>query len=232
MSSFKVPVNFNIFHPYTLQEWVDLDEGGYSGKGNQRFAKVSSEYLDDLEKSRNEANTVKQTGWALKTFIEWAVSENIDVNLATVGKMELADLLRRFYGAVRTAKGELYGISSYMGIRAGLNRHLNEPPISRSFCLMKDVEFTAANNVFAGVVKKLRKEGLDQTTHHPAITPGDIAKLRASSAMSPATPRGLQNKVWFDIQLHFGRRGKEGNRDLKPDSFVIKTDENGTRLVF
>ena len=37
------------------------------------------------------------------------------------------------------------------------------------------------------------------------------------------------NKVWYDIKLHFGCRGKEGNQDLKPDSFILKRDENGAK---
>ena len=37
------------------------------------------------------------------------------------------------------------------------------------------------------------------------------------------------NKVWYDIKLHFGCRGKEGNQDLKPDSFILKRDKNGAK---
>ncbi len=45
--------------------------------------------------------------------------------------------------------------------------------------------------------------------------------------MNPNTPRGLVNKVWFDIQLHFGRRGKEGLRKPTPQSSEIKQDSTG-----
>ncbi|KAJ4923079.1 hypothetical protein JOQ06_027815, partial [Pogonophryne albipinna] len=37
--------------------------------------------------------------------------------------------------------------------------------------------------------------------------------------------------VWFDTQLHFGRRGKEGLRKLTPQSFVVKRDSAGTKYV-
>ncbi|CAB1312997.1 unnamed protein product [Coregonus sp. 'balchen'] len=52
-----------------------------------------------------------------------------------------------------------------------------------------------------------------------------MAQLQNSQALNPGTSRGLVQKVWFD-QLHLGRGGKEGNRQLKPNSFLVKTDEN------
>ena len=121
----------------------------------------------------------------------------------------------------------MYGISSYAGLRAGLNRHLNEPPLSRNINIMLDTEFAAANNVFKGVLKQIRRAGRDKTTHHPPISNEDLLILKTSTALQPSNPKSLLQKVWFDIQLHFGRRGCEGNRQLKPDSFTLARDENG-----
>ncbi|CAB1324748.1 unnamed protein product [Coregonus sp. 'balchen'] len=53
-----------------------------------------------------------------------------------------------------------------------------------------------------------------------------MAQLQYSQALNPGTPRGLVQKVWFYLQLHLGRRGKEGNRQLKSNSFLVKTDKN------
>ena len=41
----------------------------------------------------------------------------------------------------------------------------------------------------------------------------------------------VQNKVFFDIMTHFGRRGREGLQFLKPTSFKIATDSDGRRYV-
>ncbi|KAF3859119.1 hypothetical protein F7725_021518 [Dissostichus mawsoni] len=147
----------------------------------------------------------------------------------TSTKQQLNNILRDFYATVRNGKGELYGLSSYIGLRAGLNRHINDPPLSLSWSVLKDTEFTTCNNVFIGVVKMLRKKGLDTSVHHSSITEDDFKAIK--QVLDPKTPEGLVNKVWFDVQLHFGRRGNEGNRQLKPSSFTTKTDENGLKYA-
>ncbi|CAB1323929.1 unnamed protein product [Coregonus sp. 'balchen'] len=96
---------------------------------------------------------------------------------------------------------------------------------------MKDTEFTTSNHVFLGNIKQLRRQRKYITNSHPPITNEDMAQLQNSQALNPGTPRGLVQKVWFHLQLHLGQRGKEGNRQLKPNSFLVKTDENGLRYA-
>ncbi|KAI9516450.1 hypothetical protein NQZ68_015951, partial [Dissostichus eleginoides] len=93
------------------------------------------------------------------------------IDFQTSTKQQLNNMLRDCYATVRNGigtftvrngKGELYGLSSYIGLRAGLNRHINDPPLSLSWSLLKDTEFTTCNNVFTGVVKMWRNKGLDQ----------------------------------------------------------------------
>ena len=47
----------------------------------------------------------------------------------------------------------------------------------------------------------LKRSGLENIEHHPAIDEGDRHKLYSSIHMSPNTPEGLLNKVQFDICL-------------------------------
>ncbi|XP_043081885.1 zinc finger MYM-type protein 2 isoform X3 [Puntigrus tetrazona] len=204
-------------------------EGGESSLTAQisRCANVSSADLDELEHNRNESSTVKQTVWAVNCFKAWLREKQLTIDFKTVEKSELNPVLREFYGSIRTSKGELYGISSYVGLRAGLNRFINEPPLNRVWNLMQDTEFRAANNVFKGVVKQIRRSGRDITAHYPPISPEDQHLLKHSPALDPGNPKGLLNKVWYDIQLHFGLRGKEGNRHLQPDAFALNRDQNG-----
>lgn len=116
-------------------------------------------------------------------------------------------------------------MSSFLALRSGLNRHLDNVNI------LSDPAFKAANDVFTSVLKKYRKAGKDVSDRHPAISQADLRTIRNSAYLSPNTAAGLVRKVWFDIQLNLARRGREGNRDLKPDSFNIKKDENGLEYV-
>ena len=116
-----------------------------------------------------------------------------------------------------------------INIRSGINRYLQCE--QRVIDLSNDPEFMTANQVFAGVMKKMRKEGLDVTKHKDPIAPEDICKLYASETLSVKNPESLQNKVFFEVNLHFARRGREGLRDLRKDSFLLKTDAAGAEYV-
>ena len=76
-------------------------------------------------------------------------------------------------------------------------------------------------------MKKNKSDGLDVSKNHPCIDQHDVQKMYSSGTLSNSSPDSLLNKVFFEIQLHFGRRGKEGLRELKKTSFIITKDANG-----
>ena len=96
---------------------------------------------------------------------------------------------------------------------------------------MKDKVFQGANQVIAGVMKQMRRDGLDTTKHKDAIPEEDMRKLYDSRTLSNDNATSLLHKVFFELCLHFGRRGREGLRDLKKGSFDIKKDASGKRYV-
>ena len=73
-------------------------------------------------------------------------------------KMDANDMSFEMFSDL--TKGELCSIISYLGLRTGLNRYINEPLVSRN--LMQDTEFISADKIF---------KGKDKTTHHPPISP-------------------------------------------------------------
>ena len=92
--------------------------------------------------------------------------------------------------------------------------------------------FKTSNAVFKEILKRYRKSGKDTSFHHPRIPELDFQIIRCSSALSPDEPleRHLR-KVWFDIQLCFARRGREGSRELTMTSFIIQRDEDGVEYI-
>ena len=80
-------------------------------------------------------------------------------------KTELCQELRALYAGLRTKKGQYYSKSAYINIRSGLNRYLTSPPNSFEINLMRDREFMHANQVFSGVLRKLKEDGHDTTKH-------------------------------------------------------------------
>uniref|UniRef100_A0A674BDJ3 Uncharacterized protein n=1 Tax=Salmo trutta TaxID=8032 RepID=A0A674BDJ3_SALTR len=134
-------------------------------------------------------NTVKQTKWERTCFTDWCAGKGIHCEVWNATKAVLNFILRDFYGSVRNVNGDEYGISNYAGLRSGLNQHINDPPLSLAWSIQKDTEFTTSNNVFVFVIK--------------------------NAALDTETPEGLVNKVWLDVQINFGRKGKEGNSLLK-----------------
>lgn len=144
-------------------------------------------------------------------------------------KAELGKMLEKFYAEVRQEGGKKYGTHSMISLRSCLNRHLTHPPYNIKIDLTKDEEFLHANHVFDGYLKDNKSSGNDTTKHKSAITDGDWHKLQNSTFLSPDAPSTLQNKVLIDIITHFGRRGREGLRDMKKSTFLLCTDDAGRK---
>ncbi|CAC5400451.1 KCTD1_15 [Mytilus coruscus] len=85
--------------------------------------------------------------------------------------------------------------------------------------------------MFVAMIKKVQREGMDRTKHRPSISEGDLHKLLSSDALSTHNPRTLQMKIWFDLVLSFGKRGRENQRFFTDNTFVIKPDDCGRRFV-
>nr|XP_048691292.1 activating transcription factor 7-interacting protein 1 isoform X4 [Caretta caretta] len=186
---------------------------------------------EEEEDAKSIKNTHKQTGWAANLLKQWLAKNGKDPSFELVPVTELNDILREFYYTIRNHDGNTYSVASYKSMRAGLNRHLKMLPYNRQICLMKDKEFSSANMVFVSVLKMLRMQGKDETHHHPPIAAEDLRKIKLSGVLGLHSPLALVNKVWFDLQLHFSKRGREILRDLAPDAFVVEKDKNGRRYA-
>ena len=144
----------------------------------------------------------------------------------------LADLLREFYGTVRSKRGKEYSASGLINLRAGLNRYLRQPPNKKSFDLMENSEFKQANLVFTGRMRDNKERGLDVSQPKQPIDQEDLEKLfkkyfKPAMENEPLDTEILLHKVFFDILYYTGRRGKEGLRALDKKSFDVQVGPDG-----
>jgi len=77
----------------------------------------------------------------------------------------------------------------------------------------------------------LRREGKENVQHKPIIESSDLIKISNSPFMSPHTPDGLLRKVWFYATLYWCRRGCEGQRSLRRESFKFEKDADGNDFI-
>ena len=56
----------------------------------------------------------------------------------------------------------------------------------------------------------------------------DFEKLHDYLDKNMDTPKGLKQKVFFDVLFQYGRRGREGLRELRKYSFVFLRDGEGS----
>lgn len=160
-------------------------------------------------------------------FAEWLQVRNKSLDFESWNEEYLGETLATFYAELRTKEGKSYSRSSLLCIRAAIQRHIALPPHNVTFNIITGAPFKKANNVLIGRIKDLKREGLDVSKSHPAISANDISMLYSSGTLSHVTPSNLQYKVFFELGMHFGRRGREGLRELKHSQIVFKEDSEG-----
>ena len=83
---------------------------------------------------------------------------------------------------------------------------------------VKDPQFVLSNQMLDAKIKQLKKDGMQNTTHKPAIELEDLQKLKKSEILSLTHPLTLLRNVWFHISLFWFRR--VFNEDAKGNHFV------------
>lgn len=162
---------------------------------------------------------------------EYLQENRLPENFEEYPPEKLSATLRTFYGSLRNKQGDVYSKSAYINIRAAINRYLTSPPYNKTINIMHDRQFMAANHVFMGILRHLRESGKDVTHHKSAITPGDMQKLYDSGLVSNDSPSNLQRKVFLEVCLQFGRRGREGLREMKKSSIIIQKDDQNKEFA-
>ena len=129
---------------------------------------------------------------------------------------ELDRNLARFYVEARTKTGEEYSRSALLGFRNSIERHLNNNGVTQN-----------SKKIIDAKLRINRRAGKENVQHIPVIEATDLVKIRASPFLSMTTPAGLLKRTWFYVSLYWCRREREGQRDLRRDSFRFTRDANG-----
>ena len=127
----------------------------------------------------------------------WLADVGEEKTFGHLPEAELDSLLCRLYAGLAPAGESVdYSKSSLHKHTAGLNRYLRSSPTQQKINLMHDKEFMESNQVCTGLLKTMRRAGLDKTTHKTAISAGDM-ELYDSGILSNDKPWGLVYNVYF-----------------------------------
>ncbi|CAG2198541.1 KCTD1_15 [Mytilus edulis] len=195
----------------------------------KRFASHSEE--DVIAKKQNlvPVNTVKANKGAANLLRSYLREKNMDTNFESFEIHRLAETLSHFYMDARTKEGEMYKSTTLINTRHALNRYLKSPPFLKKFDLIKNTEFTDANECFKTAKAEIKSVGKGDIVHYPEIESEDLTKLYNSIYLDPSTPFGLANRVQMNIRLYFCRRANENMESMTKETFVVKTYANTGR---
>jgi hypothetical protein len=193
-----------------------------------RVASLSEAELKQITDGKDAKSTNNSTKYAVKTFRTYLKDKQLPEDFENWTKQELDSLLRCFYAEVMNTHGEMYKRTSLLSIRSSIMRHLSK---TSSIDIIKDNEFNSSNDMFSSMCKFTVKEGKGVVVYKDDIDHSDIRKLYISMVFSMVTPTGLLNKVWFELCLHFCRRGRENQREYKPEMFALESDNLGKRYI-
>ena len=160
-------------------------------------------------------------------FSEWCTARNVTTPVEEMTLEALDSCLLKFYPEARRQDGQIYGKSALLSFRYAIERYLNSLPHNKGISLSRGVAFKNSNRMLVSILRKQRREGQEKVQHKELINPGDMKHLACPEVFSKDAPWPLLKGVWFYITYYFCRRGCEGLRDQRTDSFQVETDDIG-----
>ncbi|CAB3976650.1 Hypothetical predicted protein [Paramuricea clavata] len=102
---------------------------------------------------------------------------------------------------------------------------------NRGFSIVGDPTFKEANTVLDAFLKDLRKTGkIAGVVHKKPISKEQIQLLFRAGELGPTNskdPAQLFRTVWFYLILFSGKRGRENQRQLKPNMLILRSTSDG-----
>lgn len=205
--------------------------------GKQRFPDLSEN--DVMEKRKfvklhsTKKSTLKANRDSARVFKEFLRQNNQDTNFEEYSASKLDEALSQFYLSARKEDGNFYKITTLNFFRFSINRYLRGPPFNKDFDLRNKSTFEKSNLNLRAAIAELRAVGGERTPTQ-AITAEDLNRLYTSQYMKSSSPKGLFNKVQFELRIYLCRYayGSHDFHEMKRDTFeIIQDDETGLRYV-
>jgi hypothetical protein len=194
----------------------------------RKFATVSQTDLELYRHPSFATKTVYATNSIqnqLKEYFHTISGDNNSTAFDGLTKIEMNELLEKFYMACRTNDDSEYKSSSLTTMRQNLCRSLKQ---SHDYDIVNDDTFKSSNAIFINKLKYLKKNGYGSINHHADISEPDLKKIVAT--LSTDNPKELQLYVWFNLQIFFCRRGMENLELLKKDHYEVSV-VNGKNIL-
>lgn len=185
--------------------------------------------MNEAESDLMPESTSKQTKYHVERFKRFLSEKKLDCNIQKLPTKILAEYLRFFYFSLRTKSGEPYSPNSLIGIRASIQRYLQNPQVNRPENIISDKEFMRANATLKVMVKLWLKSG-KSSAKFPPIEDADMNILKSYFDRSNAEV--LQQEVWFNIVYYFALRGRETVAQLTKDSIEFSEDSDGRKFAY
>ncbi|KAK3088293.1 hypothetical protein FSP39_017185 [Pinctada imbricata] len=191
------------------------------------FADLTDNDIGKCIEEKDAANTKRSTDNSVRLFRKYLLEKGKGADFESMEISELEANLSRFYAEARSEQGTLYKKSSLQTIRHGLSRHLTN---TKGIDIIRGLEFKNSNKVFLAVSKDLKRQGFGGMEHYPPLEEADLRKMYAQFDLTD--PKQLQWRVFCDVMIYFGRRGRENLRDLKITDFACKRDGEGKMFIY
>ncbi len=158
----------------------------------------------------------------VSNLIDWRTKRKVTFDFQTITAEELNVVLRKYYAEVKPEKGDKsLTLRSLRGLRSGVHRYIISPPFNRSMIIIKECEFTSANEMFQLKCKIYFQDRNPKPKHKPVIGEGDTMKMDQYFQAWNTNPEVLQKTTWFYLCFYFGHRAREWWTQVMKNTFAL-----------
>ncbi|XP_062607914.1 uncharacterized protein LOC134269726 [Saccostrea cucullata] len=196
----------------------------------RRFASIDDEGIKNLMENVEAQNTKRVTSTSVKLFREYLLTKGQELDFESFDNEKLDELLSKFYLEMRNRDGEMYKKTTLLSYRQGLQRHLEKT--RTDIDILKGTDFKKSARAFKCMTKELKRQGRAAIDHHPPISDEHLEVIYEHLTQNLEDAKMLQYKVFLDIMLHFGRRGRENLSSLTRKDFAVMRGEGNQLFVY